>query len=593
MNGQIAFCKISIGFLLALMASQSTAKTLIDYFLPIPVTSPLVSNIWGAPGVLPRDQNNGIEDKAATSWSYWDGRIQKDNSGKFHMYVSRWSQGAGHNGWFGSSCVHTVSDSVRGPYVDKGLCYSDASGQGHNVMGSQLNDGRYFILVSETRRPATVYTSTSLDGPWNKEGTLTFDANGFNVDVASGSDLHSNTTLWVRPDGSILCTGRHGIIALSTTGILGPYKVQGTSVYPNIDGRENTGVFAEDPVLWYSGGLYHMIYNYPDDRYAYHLTSVDGIHNWTNRGIAFDPRQDFVRYTDGTVNHWYKMERPQVYLENGHVTHFTFAVIDVEKSQDVGNDNHDSKVIVVPFDGVQFDIDNAPPVPVPAHRDSVFNGGFDQGTNGWTFNTWGSTAQGSVVNGEYHIAITALGNGNASVQLVQNGIILQQGKSYEVKFDAYASASRTLEANVEQDVSPWTSYLPALESFDLTTKKTTYSYTFTMTNATDSNGRVSFNAGASTTSLTLDNISIKEVAAPVAVHAQASKIAGAMRWRNGTLFFTGVQAGTLQIIDSRGRSRLVELVGGQASTGLLPAGLYHVRLLGENSTSIKSIVVVP
>jgi len=336
-----------------------------------------------------------------------------------------------------------------------------------------------------------------------------------------------------------------------------------------------------------------MIYNYPDDRYAYHLTSVDGIHNWTNRGIAFDPRQDFVRYTDGTVNHWYKMERPQVYLENGHVTHFTFAVIDVEKSQDVGNDNHDSKVIVVPFDGVQFDIDNAPPVPVPAHRDSVFNGGFDQGTNGWTFNTWGSTAQGSILNGEYNIAITALGTGNASLQLVQNGIILQQGKSYEVKFDAYASASRTLEANVEQDVSPWTSYLPALESFDLTTKKTAYSYTFTMTNATDSNGRVSFNAGASTTSLTLDNISIKEVAAPVAVHAQASKIAGAMRWRNGTLFFTGVQAGTLQIIDSRGRSRLVELVGGQASTGLLPAGLYHVRLLGENSTSIKSIVVVP
>ena len=51
------------------------------------------------------------------------------------------------------------------------------------------------------------------------------------------------------------------------------------------------------------------------------------------------------------------MERPGVFLENGHVAYFTFAVIDVPKSQELGNDNHGSKVIVVPFDGVTFDRD--------------------------------------------------------------------------------------------------------------------------------------------------------------------------------------------------------------------------------------------
>jgi hypothetical protein len=57
------------------------------------------------------------------------------------------------------------------------------------------------------------------------------------------------------------------------------------------------------------------------------------------------------------VNHWNKIERPGVFLENGHVTCFTFAVLDVPKDQERGNDNHGSKVIVVPFDGVAFDRD--------------------------------------------------------------------------------------------------------------------------------------------------------------------------------------------------------------------------------------------
>jgi hypothetical protein len=51
------------------------------------------------------------------------------------------------------------------------------------------------------------------------------------------------------------------------------------------------------------------------------------------------------------------MERPNGYLENGHVAYFTFAVIDVPKANEHGNDNHGSEVIVIPFDGVRFDRD--------------------------------------------------------------------------------------------------------------------------------------------------------------------------------------------------------------------------------------------
>lgn len=342
---------------LALLAPSAGAKTLIDYFQLTPIVKQTTSNAWGSSGVLPRDQDNGVEDKTNKSWSYWDGKILRAADGKYHMYVSRWSQSAGHNGWFGSVCVHTVSDSSPlGPYVDKGLCYNDQNGKGHNVMVEQMNDGTYFILVSETRRPATVYTSKSLDGPWVAKGSISFQANGFNIDVGSGSQLHSNTVILPRPDGSFLSIAREGVISLSTSGILGPYKVMTKSVFPIVQGLNNG--FAEDPVIWRSGNKYHITVNWWDAKQARHVMSDDGINNWKDMGVAYIPSRDFIKYTNGVVNHWTKIERPQVYLVDGHVTHFTFSVIDVEKDKDGGNDNHNSKVIVVPFDGRQFDIDH-------------------------------------------------------------------------------------------------------------------------------------------------------------------------------------------------------------------------------------------
>jgi hypothetical protein len=333
-------------------SSGGSKKNLFDYFLPTPIINNLTSNGWGASNVQPRDQDNGLEDKTMKSWSYWDGRIVKAADGKYHMFASRWAQSAGHwGGWPGSICVHAVSESSPlGPYIDKGPCYSDAGGKVHNVMANQLADGSYFILVSETRQPAPVYSSKSLDGPWNLLGTISVTANGFGTDGTS-----SNTTFWPNADGSILASSRNGIMMVSTGGLKGPFVVKTNSVYANIPFAN--GGTPEDPCLWYSGGQYHMVYSYPLDRKMYHLTSPDGIKNWKNMGLAVDATKPFIKYTNGTTNIWNKLERPQVYLEDGHVKYFTFAAIDVDKGNDNGNDSHGSKIIVVPFDGVAFDAD--------------------------------------------------------------------------------------------------------------------------------------------------------------------------------------------------------------------------------------------
>jgi hypothetical protein len=323
--------------------TQAKAKTFIDYFLPTPSHGELSRDAWGASNVLPRDNQNGLEDTTIKKYCYWDGQIIKAPDGKYHLFASRWDESRGHNGWFGSVAVNAVSDSLTGPYIDKGLCWpNDHGGRGHNVTALTLPDGRYAVVISETR-PCEVYVSKSLDGPWEHLGTITVEG--------EPRWRGSNVSIMVRTDGNFEFTQRDGRICFSDKGILGPYKAQGESVFPR-------GIPSlEDPCIWYSGGLYHIVVNSWSTRKAYHLTSPDGIHNWTNRGIAYDPREAIVRYPDGTVNHWNKLERPSVCIENGHVVAVTLAAIDVEKDQERGRDGHGSKVIVIPFNGAALDRD--------------------------------------------------------------------------------------------------------------------------------------------------------------------------------------------------------------------------------------------
>lgn len=332
-------------------ACQAADKTLIDYFLPMPIQGSLVSNVWGAPGVFPRDPQNGLEDLTLKQWCYWDGQLIKGPEGNYHLFASRWDQAAGHRGWSRSLAVHAVSDTVMGPYVDKGLCWPDnQGGKGHNVTALVLPGGRYAVVVSETR-PGDVFVSRSLDGPWEHLGSIQVATNEF-----SQFGKMSNVSVLLRPDGNFMIVARSGAIWISKEGILGPYTVQGPGVYATIPEMESLRTL-EDPVVWHSGGLYHIVVNDWKPRKAYHITSRDGINGWTFRGLAYDPTTDFLRYTDGTVNHWHKIERPGVLLENGHVTHFTFSVLDVPKDEEQGNDAHGSKVIVVPFDGAALDRD--------------------------------------------------------------------------------------------------------------------------------------------------------------------------------------------------------------------------------------------
>ena len=431
-------------WLLALcgVARAQTTKTFINYFQPTPITCSLTTNAWGCTatgstppncvsgqGVVPRDTCNGIENSTnPPGYYYWDGTVILAPDGTFHMFADRWAGSQGFNpGWEGSDPIHAVGGtSALGPYADKGYAYSNSSfgsdpHHGHNSQVVALLNGTYAMIVSEVV-PFTIFTASSLDGPW----TPCSGSPGSGLSVPSGfggnTNYASNVSLVVRPDGNFEITQRHGLIALSTSGICGPYKAQqptntypsneaipsqySASIFPNKQKHsdpmgpssvESTYSLAEDPVIWFSGGKYHVLYDYPDDRVGYHLTSTDGIHNWTDEGLAYDPRyaQQIFSYTDGTVDHWYKMERPNVVLENGLITHVTFAVSDVDKNNQISaGTDHGSKVIVVPFDGVTFDKDTGVGTGGAGGGGGGAGGGGAGGALAGTGGTAGSSARG-------------------------------------------------------------------------------------------------------------------------------------------------------------------------------------------------------
>lgn len=361
----------AVGLAVALIASPLTAqsqKTLVDFFLPIPAGAPLVGEgeTWGDTSVLPRDTTNGLEDGSMKNWCYWDGKIVKDDVGKYHMYASRWSQTFHHGvGWTkGSKGVHAVSDHLLGKYVDQGEIWSDWNdGKGHNVVGVRLKDGRYAAMTSEITR-GEIFVSDTPDGDFSFLGEIEIDDNGYypgwtrynELDLGAvrgnGVGKMANVTIFERHDGRYMIISRHCVPLISDNGVLGPYKALGDRAWWGVEGVPQ--FLMEDPTMWYSDGLYHIVVNHYRGDHTYHLTSEDGIHNWRNRGAAFSHAKGVFKYTDGTINNWYTVQRPTAYVEDGHIMAFNFSVIDVHKGADLDNDNHGSKIVVVPFDHEAF-----------------------------------------------------------------------------------------------------------------------------------------------------------------------------------------------------------------------------------------------
>ena len=375
-SSSVTGARVGVAALLASVsvAGHVSAKPFMDYIKQTPTVAPLSSATWGVAGVVPRDISNGIESVKGAGvhpeFYYWDGQIIKAKDGKFHLFMSTFSADTNFGtGWFNSDAYHAISQTnVLGPYQRQDYVYSNnGSHKGHNVSALELPDGSYAVVVSETV-PFTIYKSSSLDGPWT----------GCQPTTQIGA---SNISLVARHDGKYQIVERNGTTAISDT-LCGTYvkqkptcaytqndkDAQGNPVVGSIYAKRTSipGVpnpaytWQEDPHIWRSGGVYHVIYSGSGDRVGWHVYSTDGM-NWKDNGYGWSPRdyqKIFCYEGTTTCTQWYKMERPGVVLQDGHPTHITWAVADVDKDNQVlPGTNHGTKVIVVPFDGVAFDND--------------------------------------------------------------------------------------------------------------------------------------------------------------------------------------------------------------------------------------------
>lgn len=131
----------------------------------------------------------------------------------------------------------------------------------------------------------------------------------------------------------------------------------------------------------------------------------------------------------------------------------------------------------------------------------------------WKFLTaLGGVATAEIKNNEINITTAEEGTVDYSVQLVQANLPMKRGATYEVAFDAYADADRTMNVDISAPDRSYRRYM-ADTKVELTTAKQRFSYRFEMTDKNDANGRLEFNLGkaGSTAGVKISNVSIKKI----------------------------------------------------------------------------------
>ncbi|MFC4737895.1 carbohydrate binding domain-containing protein [Bacillus daqingensis] len=150
-------------------------------------------------------------------------------------------------------------------------------------------------------------------------------------------------------------------------------------------------------------------------------------------------------------------------------------------------------------------------------------------------------------------SITSGGSQPYSVQLIQN-VTLAEGRWYELSFDAFAAADRTM--NVKIGGGPergYTAYSPARD-FALTTEKQRYTMAFQMQHESDALARLEYNLGLNTSDVWIGNPVLKEIDAadPYDEMAPKQPLANGNLIHNGTFDQGRMDRMTHWLLDTEG-----------------------------------------
>jgi hypothetical protein len=235
--------------------------------------------------------------------------------------------------------------------------------------------------------------------------------------------------------------------------------------------------------------------------------------------------------------------------KDGSATELTFAVIE-------------NMTITAEFS------DNGPAV----GAELITNGDFSKDTAGWKFEAFTpAVGTASVINGEFVANMTTKGTDGWNAQLKKLELDIVKGKKYVVSFKVQADQAFVLSTNVGLNEGPWTTY-SGYQKFNVTSEMKTYTYEFTMGEASDRKARMVFDLGTVSGKVIFDDISLK----PVDDGSSATKGYGktTVAQNNIRVFLNRNHEIMVQLSQTvNGSFELIDIAG--KSVCKLGAGIYH------------------
>lgn len=272
----------------------------------------------------------------------WCGTMVKTPDDTCHLFYSRWPKAKGFDGWVtDSEIAHAVSDNPSGPYKFQNVAlpkreknYWDADVT-HNPTVMQFGKKYYLYYMGNygdgafwnhrNHQRIGVAIASHPGGPWKRLDKPLIDVtvNAWDHLMTSNPSVtktNNGKYLLVYKgvaDGPLPKGGKvsHGMAISSNPA--GPFVKQPNKVF-DVEGSQFA---AEDPFIWRQMNTYYAIVKDMKGAFTNRGTSLalfrsdDGL-NWqlSSRPFVSDL---VIKWTDSTTQKVQRLERPQLWLENG------------------------------------------------------------------------------------------------------------------------------------------------------------------------------------------------------------------------------------------------------------------------------------
>lgn len=283
----------------------------------------------------------------------WCNSPIQDDSGKIHLFFSRWDAKKGMGGWIkGSEIAHAVADQPEGPYRFLEVVLAPRPGYWdattcHNPLIKKV-DGRYCLFYmgnsngkTNTKRIGLAF-SDSLDGPWQRpdEPLLQPGEAGSWDDHCTTNPAfikHPNGQYWLyykswntkeyetSTDPLIKGNRKYGLAIAEQ--LEGPYVKHDGNPIIDFSGGGNNKQF-EDAFVWLEKNRFNMIardMGFYNHSYGILMQARDGIH-WNDPAIAYYEASHYIDQPlpPPHLKKYGRFERPQLlFLRNKPAYLFT------------------------------------------------------------------------------------------------------------------------------------------------------------------------------------------------------------------------------------------------------------------------------